>query len=206
MKGIIVVLYGVNNTGKSTQGERLVERLREKGFPAFYQKHAVYDILPSGKMIDEYLRSKNPKGRNPYGLSPREFQTIYALNRTQNQPYLQKMLNDGHIAVLEDYTGTGIAWGLAHGVEREYLDEINSHLLVEEIAFHFYGERFVQGQEKGHLHEDNASLMERAICSHEQLAKEKDWIPIYNQDPVEVITEKLLSHILNYIQDHESEK
>jgi len=54
---------------------------------AEYLKYAIYDLAPSGPLLNEYLR----KG-NPHDLSPREFQLLQVLNRTQYQPLLQEKL------------------------------------------------------------------------------------------------------------------
>jgi hypothetical protein len=65
----------------------LIDRLKSLGLHAEYLKYAIYDLLPSGPLLNEYLR----KG-NPHDLSPREFQLLQVLNRTQYQPLLQEKL------------------------------------------------------------------------------------------------------------------
>jgi len=65
----------------------LIDRLKSLGLQAEYLKYAIYDLSPSGPLLNEYLR----KG-NPHDLSPREFQLLQVLNRTQYQPLLQEKL------------------------------------------------------------------------------------------------------------------
>ena len=50
-KGIFIVLYGVNNLGKTTQAQLLVERLNKAGVQATYLKYPIYDIEPSGVLL-----------------------------------------------------------------------------------------------------------------------------------------------------------
>lgn len=200
MKGITIALYGINNLGKTTQAELLVKNLQSLAYKAVYQKYAVYDLEPSGVLLNSYFRENNP-----YNFSPETMQTLQVLNRTQFEPKLKKMLAEGYIVVMEDYTGTGIAWGMANGVKKPYLKEVNSHLLKEDIAFYFYGERFLQSKETGHTHEEDTSLMQKAALAHQELAEEYLWVPIYANDPIEVIEKYLLDSVIQYLKDHEKE-
>ena len=52
-------------------------------------------------MINNYLREGNK-----YGLSAREIQMAYALNRTQFEPILTAKLAQGINIIAEDYVGT----------------------------------------------------------------------------------------------------
>lgn len=183
---MFIVFYGVNNLGKTTQAKLLVERLRREGVKAEYVKYPVYALSPSGPLIDEYLR-----GGNPHGFSPREFQLLQALNRTHYEPTLREKLSSGTMVVAEDYVGTGIAWGVGTGVLPKFLKTVNSHLLKEDIAFHFTGKRFVESAEETHAHEQDAALMARVAAAHELLAKEYGWIPIPANDPREAIHERI---------------
>ena len=120
--GKLIVLYGINNLGKTTQAEKLVQRLKDEGKNAHYLKYPLYDLEPTGPLINDYLR----KG-NPYDLTAREFQLLQVMNRTQYDAELRKRLADGQWIVAEDYVGTGIAWGIGGGVDRELLEHLNRH-------------------------------------------------------------------------------
>lgn len=188
MKGKLIVLYGVNNLGKSTQAKLLVQQMKNYGIKSQYVKYAHYGLEPSGPILNDYLRSGNP-----HNLSPREFQIIQVLNRTQYEEHLIKMLYEGVNIVAEDYVGTGIAWGVGAGVDKNFLVNLNKHLLKEDIAFHFVGKRFVNAIEQGHAHETNDELTERVRVAHEELAKENGWIKIDANQSIE----KVLSNLWN---------
>ena len=176
--GKFIVFYGVNNLGKSTQAKRLIGKLEAEGRDAKYIKYPLYDLAPSGPIINNYLR-----GENPYKFSPREAQIIYALNRFQYEPQLKADLDQGLNIVAEDYWGTGVAWGVGAGADKDFLLRINQHLHREDIAFLFTGQRFTSGIETGHLHENDERLTSRVAKAHEELADEFGWIRINaNQD------------------------
>src|SRR3989344_1802759 len=128
MNGHLIVLYGINNLGKTTQAKLLVDRLQAAGKQAEYLKYALYNIEPSGALINDYLR----KG-NPYNFSAREFQLLQVLNRTQYDAELRAKLAAGQWLVAEDYVGTGIAWGMGAGVDRQLLEKLNQHLVKEDL-------------------------------------------------------------------------
>jgi len=188
--GKLIVLYGINNLGKSTQAKLLVEKLKSHGYQAEYLKYPVYDIKPSGEILNDYLRNGNN-----FQLSPREAQIIYALNRDQYQEELIKKLKSGINIVAEDYKGTGIAWGLGAGVDEKFLKNIHSHLIDEDLVFLFDGERFRQAIEEGHQHENNDDLVNKVRWAHLKLREEYGWYKINANLPIEEIHQQIWEQV-----------
>lgn len=193
--GKLIVFYGINNLGKSTQAKLLVERLKANGYQAEYLKYAIYSLLPSGEILNDYLRSGNP-----FNLSPREAQTIQALNRTQFQDELIAKLKAGINVVAEDYKGTGIAWGLGAGVEEGYLKKINSHLIDEDLVFLFDGERFRQAIENNHKHENDEDLMTKVRWAHLKLREEYGWWKINANLAIEEIHQEIWDTVRDLLE------
>ncbi len=198
--GKLIVLYGINNLGKSTQAKLLVERLKNNGYQAEYVKYAIYSLTPSGEILNDYLRSGNP-----FNLSPREAQTIQALNRTQYQNELISKLKAGINVVAEDYKGTGIAWGLGAGVEEAYLKKINSHLIDEDLVFLFDGERFRQAIENNHKHENDEELMTKVRWAHLKLREEYGWWKINANLAIEEIHEEIWQTVRDLLEGPKKE-
>lgn len=195
MKGKFIVLYGINNLGKTTQIDLLIPKLQALGITASYLKYGVYDLKPSGEMLNEYLR----KG-NPYHFSPREFQMCQVLNRTQYEPILKQRLDSGEWIIAEDYKGTGIAWGIGAGVDKDFLLRINSHLLEEDLAILFDGERFVSGIEKHHTHEQDAELTNKVRSIHLELAQSFGWSIVNANQSLEDVHAQLWKLITDTFQ------
>ncbi len=141
-RGRFIVIYGINNLGKTTQAKLLVERLKSLGRKAEYLKYPVYDLGPSGPDLDEYLRHANPKR-----LDAEQAQTLFAENRTQFEPTLKSKLANGIDIVAEDYWGTGLAWGIGAGADKGFLLKINRNFLREDLALLLVGKRFDSGKE-----------------------------------------------------------
>lgn len=169
-RGVFIVLIGINSIGKTTQAKMLVDRIAAKGRKVVYQKYAVYNFSPTGPMLNDYLRSGNP-----YGLSPETFQTLQAMNRLQFESILLENLASGCSVIAEDYIPTSIAWGVAAGVNKKYLVELNSGLRKPNMTVLLDGEQFTAGIEKGHKHESDNALTQRVREIHVELARENGW-------------------------------
>lgn len=169
-QGKMIVLYGVNNLGKTTQAKLLVKEIKKIGKKAEYIKYPLYDTEPTGKLINEYLR----KG-NPYKFSPREFQLLNFADNIKYEKVLEDKLKKGINIVVEDYFGTAVAWGMATEVEEKLLDYLWKFIKKEDLAFLLCGKRFLKSREKNHKHERDGKLMEKAKKIHLKLGKKHNW-------------------------------
>jgi thymidylate kinase len=190
-KGKLIVFYGTNNLGKSTQAKILIKKLKEKEIKAEYIKYPLYDLKPSGPTLNDYLRNSNP-----YNLTAREAQLVYCLNRTQYQETIKEKLEKGINIIAEDYTGTGIAWGLGAGVDQDFLEKINSHLIKEDIAILFDGERFKDAIEKDHKHEKDEEFSRKVRQIHLDLGVKYNWYKINANLTIEEISDIIFEKII----------
>lgn len=194
MKGKLIVFYGINNLGKTTQAKMLVDHLNKKNIPAEYLKYALYDVPPAGPLINDYLR-----GGNPYKFTPREYQLLHYIDRITYEPTLKGKLAKGINIVAEDYFGTAVAWGKGAGVDEKLLEYLYSFVYKEDIAILFEGERFRESIEKNHKHETDVALTERVRQIHLDLAAKHGWIKINANDPINTVHENILEILKNTI-------
>ncbi len=186
-KGNLIVLYGINNLGKTTQAKMLVEDLIIKmNKSAEYLKYAIYNLEPSGPLIANYL-----KGGNKYNFTPREFQLLQVLNRTQHEPTLKKKIQEGTWIVAEDYIGTGIAWGMATGVDKNLLYNMNSHLLKENLGILFEGDPFPKDLDKNNVHEASIETLEKVSKAFKEIAKDFNWHTINANQSIEEVQKEI---------------
>jgi thymidylate kinase len=178
MKGFFITIYGVNNIGKSTHCRLLTEKLIKHGYDALFLKYPVYDCAPTGPKINKILRSHEPQN-----ISEEELQTLFMQNRKDFEPTLKKMLDEGKIIVAEDYTGTGVAWGTAKGLSQEWVENLNSGLIKEDLAILIAGKRIIRAKESKHIHESNDELVARVGRILYSLAIKNNWriVPLQRQ-------------------------
>jgi len=177
---MFITLYGTNNTGKTTHAKKLVAKLEALGRKTKYIKFPVYDLEPTGPYLNEFIRSgKHQK------IAESELQMWFALNRYQFEPTLKKWLDDGFTVVAEDYTGTGIAWGTAKGLDTFWLENINRYLIQEDLAVLIDGPRVMSAKEKRHIHEENNELVEKCRLVLQDLGEKYGWKNVMLQDKIE---------------------
>lgn len=169
-RGKFIILLGINNLGKSTQAHLLVENLQNYGFKTEYLKYPIYELEPTGPQINDIIR-----GGQGQDISEIELQKIYAQNRRDFQPELEKKLNKGITVVAEDYVGTGLAWGVTKGANLEKLEKQNADLTRGDLAIVLDGQRFIEAKEDNHIHEQDDELMEKCRQVHLDLAKKYGW-------------------------------
>lgn len=203
-RGKLIVIYGINNLGKTTQAKLLAERISRDIGRVTCLKYPLYDFKPSGPIINAYLRPDEFPDVLPKDmprLSPREFQILQILNRTQFQPTLESWLKAGDHIVAEDYKGTGIAWGMGAGVNKDFQVMLNLHLIAEDIAILFDGKRFDDGKEKGHTHEEDDKLTEKVRLAHLELAKDFNWQVVDANQSVEAVQSQVWQLVLPILSD-----
>jgi thymidylate kinase len=182
-----IVLYGANNLGKSTQIRFLAKRFISRGKQVLLIKYPIYELEPTGPLLNKILRHSDQLDKS---YAEDEIQKIYAQNRRDFQDTLIDLLNAGITVLAEDYTGTGIAWGMTRGLSVEKLEKINEGLIEPDTAILLDGERFDSAKEKGHRNEDSGEkLWEKNRQIHLDLAKRYNWHKINANGSIEEVGE-----------------
>lgn len=190
-KGIFVVLYGVNNIGKTTQLDLIEEMARNQGLGLVRRKYPVYDLEPTGPEIQAITKGGNPKGRTAQDL-----QDLNAENRRDFEPTLVSLLENNDIVLAEMYSGTSIAFGMAEGLPKDYLVKINEDLRVPDLSFLLHGERFKEAKEAVHRFEQDDAKMEHIALLHDELGFELGWVRVNANRDRQVIADEIWQQIL----------
>lgn len=168
-KGKFIVLYGINNIGKSTQLKKLKTFLESKEYKVTLLKYPIYDSF-TGKIINKVLRSGKKQN-----ITEEELQIWYTLNRYQFESELNTLLSEYDYVLAEDYNGTGEAWGMSKGLPLDWLENLNSRLIKPDLEILLDGKRFEKAKEAKHIHEQNNKLIETCQNNLRLLAKKNDW-------------------------------
>jgi dTMP kinase len=120
--GKIIVLEGIDKSGKTTQSKLLVDYISSKtSFSAMQMNFPNYNTL-SGIEIHRYL-----KGQTLY--NPHALHVLFTLNRYEEKPVIERLLDEGSIIVMNRYYQSNIIYGLADGIiKREWLESLDSEM------------------------------------------------------------------------------
>lgn len=185
---MFIALYGINNIGKSTQVERLKERFEGAGKSVKVLKYPIYDLEPTGPQINYFLR--NPEAPQ---ISGENFQMLYIQNRLDYQPQLRRDLETHDVVIAEDYTGTGMAWGMTQGTPYPWLQGKNMQYPQKkpDLEILMDGERFMTGKEMAHRNEADDLAVEATRKNFLWLAKRYKWPIVKANQAEEKVTEDL---------------
>ncbi|XP_039343526.1 thymidylate kinase isoform X2 [Mauremys reevesii] len=101
-RGALVVLEGVDRTGKTTQSRRLVEALRACGHLAELLRFPDR-TTEIGQLIGSYLENKS-------NLEDHTVHLLFSANRWEQVPLIKEKLNQGITLVVDRYAFSGVAF------------------------------------------------------------------------------------------------
>jgi len=116
MKGHLIAFEGLDQSGKQTQAERLLDAFRNAGHEAEFLTFPEYST-DIGEEIGRAL-----KGEREY--QPDTLQLLYIANRFEFRPQITSWLESGTMVVCDRYLASSIAYGEAQGVDAKWLTEI----------------------------------------------------------------------------------
>jgi dTMP kinase len=118
--GHLIAFEGLDQSGKQTQAERLLEAFRAAGRTAEFLTFPEYTTA-IGMEIGSALQGKRD-------YQPDTLQLLYIANRFEFRPRIMEWLEAGTMVVCDRYLASSIAYGEAQGVDACWLAEIQRHL------------------------------------------------------------------------------
>ncbi len=130
MKGKLIVLEGIDGSGKSSIGMMLTDSLNKLGIKSIYTfepTHAYY-----GSKLRESMLSND--------LKPEEELSLFIADRKEHIKHMIKpAVNDGYVIVLDRYIYSSIAYQGAKGIDKEYIYNLHKDFILEpDLVFIFH--------------------------------------------------------------------
>jgi dTMP kinase len=118
--GHLIAFEGLDQSGKQTQAERLLEAFRLRGHRAEFLTFPEYTTA-IGAEIRRALH-----GERDYAADT--LQLLYIANRFEFKPRIDAWLAEGTMVVCDRYLASSIAYGEAQGADARWLEEIQRPL------------------------------------------------------------------------------
>jgi dTMP kinase len=118
--GHLIAFEGLDQSGKQTQAERLLEAFRSAGRTAEFLTFPEYTTA-IGTEIGHALQ-----GQRDY--QPDTLQLLYIANRFEFRPRILDWLEAGTMVVCDRYLASSIAYGEAQGVDANWLADLQRFL------------------------------------------------------------------------------
>lgn len=187
--GVFIVIEGPDASGKETQWNRLVERLRAEGYDVFAQDFPAYEQTEAGRKLKEYLQSDDA-----INLTTEALAELYIEDRREMKNDLLQALNDGKVVVADRYSQSNYAYQTAHMSQAERWQFINwlkkqeadlpdpdVVLYIDTPVKQCFELMTLQGREKDR-HEADSEYLRKVKAAYREIAEKEDWIRI---DPMQ---------------------
>lgn len=189
---------GLDQSGKKTLSTLLAERLRERGLPVELISFPDYST-PIGEEIRLFL-----SGERDY--PPEVRYLLFAANRWENKGKIESWLKEGQVVIANRYSASGVAYGMAHGLDEGWLWGLERGLPEPAQAFLFDiapQVSFSRKAEGRDLYERQVDLLKRVREAYLSLASRGGWMVLDGSKGVESILRELLTETLSLLKERE---
>ena len=184
MRGRIIALEGIDQSGKRTQTRLLANVLKKKGARVSTISFPIYNS-PSGRQILRFLQ-----GKQEYPLAA--FYMLYSLNRWENEEQIVKLTQNSDFVIADRYYPSNLAYGGSRGLSVEWLQGLDRGLPIASLVIlldapvHSSFTRKSKGRD---VHERDKQFLIKVRRTYGALAKKLDWKIVDATLPVEEVHE-----------------
>ncbi len=184
MRGKIIALEGIDQSGKRTQTRLLLEELERKGARVGTISFPIYRS-PSGRRIQRFLA-----GKQEYPATA--LHMLYSLNRWENQERITSLAEKSDFVIADRYYPSNLAYGVSRGLSLGWLQGLDrglpaaSLVIVLDVSVPSSFGRKSSGRD---VHERDKQLLLRVGRTYRTLAKKLDWKMVDANRPVEEVRE-----------------
>lgn len=203
--GLFVAIEGIDGSGKTTQAELVVKKLKEEGYKVIYTKEPTDE--PTGKFIRKILSGE-------LKLPAVSLQYLFGADRAVHLEEIKKLLQKKYIVVTDRYFWSSVAYGVADmkQITDFYLTAFSllsfyHRFMVPDISFFLdvsadAAYKRIEGSEKHKDIYDDPEKLPMIKNSYEYLMKKfKDKFTIIDGErSIEAVTEELVKKIVSSIQ------
>ncbi|KAL4195502.1 hypothetical protein AMTRI_Chr05g73620 [Amborella trichopoda] len=125
-RGALIVLEGLDRSGKSSQCLRLVSYLKGLGFPV-ESWHFPDRTTSVGNMISSYLSNES-------NLDDRTIHLLFSANRWEKRSLMEHKLRAGTTLIVDRYSYSGVAFSAAKGLDLEWCKAPEMGLLAPDLV------------------------------------------------------------------------
>ena len=165
-----MAIEGIDQSGKRMQSRLLAKRLARKG-----QKISVWSFpdysTPVGRQLRAYLRGRS---RIDYHAA----HLLYAANKWEKVQQLEREIRSGRNIIVNRYTPSNLAYGVAHGLPLYWLKSLENGLPKPDLVFvlDITAQRsFMRKKRRRDLHEGDRNYLKRVRRAYTWLAPRYGW-------------------------------
>ena len=190
MAGMLIAFEGLDQSGKETQAQGLREHLRAGG-----RKVRLLSFPDYGTSIGEEI-ARALQGEREYASDV--MQLLFIANRYERRDDLERWLAGGLILLCDRYRASSIAYGEAHGLDINWLEEAQKFLpradltILLDIAPETALGRKTLDRDR---YERDLALLARVRESYSRQAQQPGWVRIDGERAQSAVAQDVLTAV-----------
>lgn len=194
----VIAIEGIDCSGKETEARKIVEDLQGKGYSVATESFPRYD-KPIGALLKSWFKGE-------IELSAEAVHMLLEADRQDFMDEIKRLEAEGvDFLVLDRFTMSNLAFGVAKGIEFDWLRKLQSKIQQPDVTFilDITAETSLRRRSQGRdRHEQDTSLLTKAGKSYKAIARrlrQDDDMLVYvldaNHATPEQVHECVMSHI-----------
>ena len=195
---MLIAIEGIDQSGKATLARALKARLATTGRVAHILSFPDYSTAIGG--LIRRMLAENP----PH--DPATMQLLNAANRNERRETLIAAALGERIVICDRYTASGTAYGKAHGISEEWLEQIDNRVpaadrtLLVDTSPDRSRERKPENRDR---YERDDELLQQVRAQYRLLADARGWAVIDGGGSPETVAEAAWAEIKPLVEAHE---
>jgi len=169
-RGTLISIEGIDQSGKKTQTRLLAKRLRLEGYSATIMSFPDY-TTPVGRLLKAYLAGSKRLDYHAVHL-------LYAANKYERASNIKAGIQRGRYIIINRYTASNLAYGMAHGLPLEWLISLEKGLPKPDLVLILDvspGISFSRKERARDVHEENLKYLTAVRRAYLLLAGKYGW-------------------------------
>ncbi len=192
--GVLFAFEGIDQSGKKTLSALLMERLKQVGIQGEIISFPDY-TTPIGRELKFYLA-----GEREY--PPQTRHLLFAANRWERKRDIESWLQGEKVVLANRYVASGVAYGMAHGLEKDWLWNLEEGLPKPDQTFLIDippQVSFARKMKERDLYEEQTDLLKRAREAYLDLASEGHWAVLDGTREMESVFSDLFGGVMEIL-------
>ncbi|XP_066400475.1 thymidylate kinase-like [Miscanthus floridulus] len=193
-RGALVVLEGLDRSGKSSQCARLLSFLKGKGYDA--EGWRFPDRATSvGQMISAYLANESQ-------LDDKTIHLLFSANRWEKRALMESKLVSGTTLIVDRYSYSGVAFSAAKGLDIEWCKAPENGLIAPDLVIYLDVQPEKAAERGGYGGERYEKIeFQKKVAEHYHSLRDSTWKAVDGSLPMETVEEKLRDLATSCIQE-----
>ena len=190
-KGRFIVIEGIDQSGKKTQSILLRNRLKKKGYKVGYISFPKYNTS-IGKLVKKCLHDDS--------FSLEMSHILLSANRWESEKEIRYKLENMDFVVCNRYCDSNIAYGLANGLKKEWLENLDLGLPKSDLTILIdipITESVLRKSENRDRYEKDKKFLNNVKSRYKKLSTMNKWSRIKGNKSKEEVSKEIWNLVVN---------